>query len=422
MKKQLFLCALAAIGSVQAMAQGLKDAYRDYWRMGVSVNQWEVAAERNAEREADRSSDAGQAGNSSTPMSAEKNAGSRASSGTGANAGNFAVVEQHFDWLVAENCMKCETIHPKEGVYDFTLADQLVDLARAKGMHVVGHCLVWHAQCAKWFFVDDDGNQVSAEVLKKRLRDHIFTILGHFRGRVEGWDVVNEAFNDDGSLRQSKFYEILGEDFIPLAFQYAHEADPTAELYYNDYSMNNPAKCDGVVNFFRPLVAKGLPIHAIGMQGHMTLGDADYVSQYERSIRAITSIGLKTQFTELDLSVLPSPWGFSGAEVSSDFEYRKKMDPYPDALPASVQQRADDFWVSFFEMLLPYKDSILRMGFWNVNDGNSWRNGFPIKGRTDYATLFDRQNQPKPAVQRLIDLVSPKPEAATRRKGRSPKR
>lgn len=394
MKKELIALTLAALCAAPSQAQEtLKDAYAPYWRMGMSVNQWEVAAEKEISKKFDYTG------------------GIRAD-----QTADFPIIEKHFGWLVAENCMKCEVIHPEEGVYDFTLADQLVDLARARGLHVIGHCLVWHSQCAKWFFVDDEGKQVTPEVLKKRLRDHIFTILGHFRGRVEGWDVVNEAFNDDGSFRRSKFYEILGEDYIPLAFQYAHEADPTVELYYNDYSMNKPSKCDGVVNFFRPLVAKGLPIDAIGMQGHLVLGEEDYVAQYERSIKAITSIGLKTQFTELDLSVLPNPHGFSGANVGSRAEYREQLNPYTKGLPDSVQQQADDLWLSLFKMLLPYKDDVLRMGFWCLNDGNSWRNGFPVRGRTDYATLFDRQNQPKPTVQKLIDLVKPAPVVDAKKK------
>lgn len=217
-KKILSLVVLIAVAASALQAQSLKQAYRDYWRMGISVNQWEVAAEANNDQ-----------------------------------TSHFPQIVQHFDWLVAENCMKCEVVHPQEGVYDFTLADQFVNKALASGCHVVGHCLIWHSQLAPWFFTDAEGKQVSAEVLKKRMREHIFTILGHFRGRVEAWDVVNEAFEDDGSLRRSKFYEILGEDYIPLAFQYAHEADPNVELYYNDYSMNKAKKVEGVVNFFRPL-------------------------------------------------------------------------------------------------------------------------------------------------------------------------
>ncbi len=364
-------------------AQTLRDAYSNYWRMGVSVNQWEVDANNNERSE--------------HPITGF----------TGRDqSANFPIIASQFNWVVAENCMKSESLHPKENVYDFTLADKFVTKARANGLHVVGHCLIWHSQCPSWFFVDEKGNQVTPEVLKKRIREHIFTIVGHFRGRVEAWDVVNEAFEDDGTLRKSKFYQILGEDFIPLAFQYAHEADPSIELYYNDYSMNLPKKVDGVIRFFKPLMAKGMPLTAIGLQGHLVLGSDDYVSQYARTIETIKSeLGIPSQFTELDLSVLPNPFGFAGANVSDNFRYSEKMDPYKKGLPKSVQQKADELWLNFFRMLMQHKDNVLRVGFWCLNDGNSWRNDWPVRGRTDYPTLFNRDNTPKPTVQKLVDLV-----------------
>lgn len=344
----------------------LKDAYRDYWYTGVSVNQWEVQ---------------------------------------GSQSRDWDIIARHFNWVVAENCMKCDVIHPKEGVYDFTLADQFVDKAKAAGMKVLGHCLIWHSQCAPWFHYDDEGRLVSADVLRKRIREHIYTIVTHFKGRVDAWDVVNEAFEDDGTPRQSLFYQILGTDYIPLAFRYAHEADPSAELYYNDYSMNRATKVEGVCRFFRPLIAQGLPITAIGMQGHLTLEGNNYIAEYEHSIKTIEATGLPTFFSELDLSVLPSPYNFTGANVSDRFAYRPEMDPYRNGLSNEMEQQAADFWVSFFQMLLRHHESILRVNFWCLNDGNSWRNNFPIRGRTDYPTLFDRQNRPKPVIQRLIQLV-----------------
>ena len=364
-------------------AQSLQEAYKDYWRTGVSVNQWEVAP---VGRDTSENPITGFTGRDQTK--------------------HFPIIAEHFNWVVAENCMKMEPLHPKEGVYDFTNADRFVDKARANGLHVIGHCLIWHSQCPQWFFLDKEGRQVTAEELKKRMKEHITTVLGHFKGRVEAWDVVNEAFLDDGSFRRSKFYEILGEDFIPLAFQYAHEADPTIELYYNDYSMNKPAKVRGVVDFFKPLMAKGMPITAIGLQGHLILGEEDYVSQYDHAITTIRQeLGLPSQFTELDLSVLPSPYGFSGANIADKFKYNEKMDPYKKGLPESVQKKADEFWVSFYKMLLSQRANVLRVGFWCFNDANSWRNDFPVRGRTDYATLFNRDSTPKPTVQKLIDLV-----------------
>lgn len=383
----MFILAGAALTVNAAFAQQptLRDAYRDYWDMGVSVNQWQVKADaKSLITQQDFSKD--------TPADQTK---------------DWETIVRHFNYVVAENCMKCEVIHPKEGVYDFTLADQFVNKARAAGLKVLGHCLIWHSQCAPWFHYDEQGNLVSPEVLKQRMREHIYTVVNHFKGRVQAWDVVNEAFEDDGTLRKSLFYQILGEDYIPLAFRYAHEADPSAELYINDYSMNKASKVEGVARFFAPLIRQGLPVTAIGMQGHMVLEGNNYVEEYEHSIQTIRALGVKTFFSEVDLSVLPNPYGFAGANVSDRFAYRPEMDPYRDGLTADKQREVQDFWVRFFQMLTRHRDDILRVNFWCLSDGCSWRNDFPIKGRTDYATLFDRQGQPKPEVQAVINVVRP---------------
>ena len=397
MKKAVVLAmAFATTTAVQAQTS-LAEAYRDYWYTGVSVNQWQVKADLTGANEHDVT---GQVSNDQTA--------------------EWPVIVNNFNWVVAENCMKCEVIHPKEGVYDFTLADKFVDKAKAAGLKVQGHCLIWHSQCAPWFHFDEDGKLVSPEVLKKRMREHIYTIVNHFKGRVDAWDVVNEAFEDDGSPRKSLFYQILGTDYIPLAFQYAHEADPNALLFYNDYSMNKATKVTGVANFFRPLIRQGLPVTAIGMQGHMILenGAEQIISQYDNSISTIAATGVPTFFSELDISVLPNPYGFSGANVSDRFAYRPEMDPYIEGLPKEMETAVDNFWVDFYKMLIRHRQDILRVNFWCLNDANSWRNDFPIRGRHDYATLFDRNSQPKPVIQKLIDLVVPtdKPAKKTKKK------
>ena len=387
---QLVVVTLPLFAAGTISAQTLREAYRDYWYTGVSVNQWQVKADNGEGRKFDVT------GHISNDQTAD-----------------WPLIVNNFNWVVAENCMKCEVIHPQEGVYDFTLADQFVDKAKAAGLKVQGHCLIWHSQCAPWFHFDEKGNLVSPEVLKKRMREHIYTIVSHFKGRVDAWDVVNEAFEDDGSPRQSLFYKILGTDYIPLAFQYAHEADPSIQLFYNDFSMNKATKVEGVARFFRPLIQQGLPITAIGMQGHMILEDNvdnSVIKQYEHSINTIAALGVPTFFSELDLSVLPNPYGFSGANISDAFTYRPEMDPYKEGLTKEQEAKIEQFWVDFYKMLIPHHKDILRVNFWCLNDADSWRNDFPIKGRTDYATLFDRQNQLKPFVQRLIELVCPKPE------------
>ena len=385
LRKTFLMAALACCCHSMTAQTTLWEAYRDYWYTGVSVNQWQVEADNSGANVHDVT---GQVSNDQTA--------------------DWPVIAKNFNWVVAENCMKCEVIHPREGVYDFTLADQFVNKAKAAGMKVLGHCLIWHSQCAPWFHFDSEGKPVSRDVLKKRMREHIYTIVSHFRGRVDAWDVVNEAFEDDGTPRQSLFHQILGTDYIPLAFQYAHEADPAAQLYYNDFSMNKAAKVEGVCRFFRPLIEQGLPVTAIGMQGHMILEDNvdnSVIRQYEHSIETIAATGVPTFFSELDLSVLPNPYGFSGANISDKFAYRPEMDPYTKGLSKEQNAKMEQFWIDFYKMLIPHHKDILRVNFWCLNDANSWRNDFPIKGRTDYATLFDRQSRPKPVVQKLIDLV-----------------
>ena len=349
----------------------LAKAYENCWYTGVSVNQWECTSDNNPQTK------------------------------------DWDVIVNNFNWVVAENCMKCEVIHPAQNSYDFTLADEFVNKANAAGLKVMGHCLIWHSQCAKWFHYDSDGKLVSADTLKARMKEHITTIVKHFKGRVCAWDVCNECFEDDGSFRNSLFYQILGSEFIPLAFQYAHDADPDIELYYNDFSMNKATKVEAVANFFAPLIKDGLPINAINMQGHIILEDGanNIIRDYAHSIDVIKSIGVKTGFSELDLSVLPNPFGFSGANVSDKFAYRPEMDPYIEGFPTERQEEVDNFWVEFYKMLLQNKEAITRVNFWCLNDGNSWRNDFPIRGRKDYATLFDRQNNPKPTIEKLIKLV-----------------
>ena len=383
----LCIAALLTAMPVAAQTPSLWQAYHDYWFTGVSVNQWQVAADLSGANEHDVT---GQVSNDQTA--------------------DWEVITRHFNWVVAENCMKCEVIHPKEGVYDFTLADQFVNKAKAAGLKVLGHCLIWHSQCAPWFHFDGQGKLVSPEVLKKRMREHITTIVSHFKGRVDAWDVVNEGFEDDGTPRKSLFYQILGTDYIPLAFQYAHEADPTAQLYYNDFSMNKAPKVEGVARFFEPLIRQGLPVTAIGMQGHMILEDNvdnSVIHQYAHSIETIAALGVPTFFSELDLSVLPNPYGFSGANISDKFAYRPEMDPYVKGLSEEQNEKMEQFWVDFYKMLIEHRKDIIRVNFWCLNDANSWRNDFPIRGRSDYATLFDRQSKPKPVIDKLIQLVQP---------------
>lgn len=320
---------------------------------------------------------------------------------TGKDTAGVRLIKEHFNSITPENCMKSEVLQPEEGKFDFALADQYVDFGQKNNMFIVGHTLIWHSQAPKWFFVDKDGKDVSREVLIERMKNHIYTVVGRYKGRVNGWDVVNEAIEDDGSFRKSKFYEIIGEDYIRLAFEFAREADPEAELYYNDYSMSKEGKRDAVVKMVRKLQSEGVKIDGIGMQGHMTM-DFPTLEEEEKSIVAFSETGVKVMITELDLTVLPSPGTKVSADVALSYEYQKQLNPYPNGLPDSVAQAAHDRYAEFFRLFLRHADKIDRVTMWGLTDEDSWRNNWPVPGRTDYPLLFDRNYQPKPIVETII--------------------
>lgn len=318
-----------------------------------------------------------------------------------------ALIVQHFNSVVAENCMKCEEIHPKEYTYNFDAADQFVKFGEDNGMQIIGHCLVWHSQCAPWFGIDKDDKPVSAEVLKARLKDHITTIVSRYKSRVDGWDVVNEMVEDDGSYRNSFFYQILGPEYIPLAFQYAHEADPNAELYLNDYAMASPGRRERYVEIIKDLKARGLRIDAIGLQSHMGLDHPDW-DEFEKSIQAYIAAGVDVQFTEVDMGALPTITRH--AEVSDNFDYDPALNPYPEGLPDSISQLWNERMTHFLSIVDKYKDHVRRVTAWGVTDGDSWKNDWPIKGRTDYPLWFDREGKMKPFLQERMKAYGFDPE------------
>ena len=319
----------------------------------------------------------------------------------GKDSAAIKIIKQHFNSIVAENCMKSMNIQPEEGKFTFEQADALVDFCTENNMYIVGHCLVWHSQAPNWFFVDDEGKDVSREVLIERMKTHISTLVGRYKGKVHAWDVVNEAFEDDGSWRKTRFYEIIGEDYFKLAFRFAHEADPEAELLYNDYNMYLEARRNTVVERIKEFQAEGVPINGIGMQAHYGLDNLQ-LDEIEKSILAFSETGLDVHFTELDISVLPAPWNV-GAEISTSFDYEEKMNPYPESLPDSVSQASTDAWLGLFKLFFKHEDKVKRVTTWGVADHHSWKNGWPIEGRTDYCLLFDRNYQAKPMVNAIIN-------------------
>ena len=321
---------------------------------------------------------------------------------TEADSSSVAIIKNHFNSITAENCMKSEELQPVEGEFNFKLADQFVKFGEENNMYIIGHTLVWHSQAPKWFFTDATGKDVTREVLIERMKNHIFTVVGRYKGKVKGWDVVNEAFEDDGSWRNSKFYQIIGEDYIRLAFQFAHEADPDADLYYNDYSMSHEGRRNTVVKMVKDLKSQGVRIDGVGLQGHMDLVFPD-LDEFEKSMLAFAETGVKLMITELDVTVLPRPGIDVGAEISASFEYQQKLNPYAEGLPDSVSIALNNRYNDIFKLFLKHSDILERVTLWGVYDGQSWRNNWPVKGRTDYPLLFDRNFEPKPVVKFIIE-------------------
>ena len=322
----------------------------------------------------------------------------------GNDTASINIVKNQFDAIVAENCMKSMYLQPKEGQFFFDDADKFVEFGEKNNMFITGHCLIWHSQAPSWFFIDDKGKDVSPEVLKERMKTHITTVVSRYKGRIKGWDVVNEAILEDGTYRKSKFYQILGEEFIPLAFQYAHEADPESELYYNDYNEWYKGKAEAIVKMIKSFKERGIRIDAVGMQGHIGV-DGPSLKDYQAAIDAYTSTGVKVMVTEFDLSALPSPRKDVGANISEIEAYRQEMNPYTDGLPDSIANAWTERMDDFFKLFIENKDKISRVTLWGVTDRDSWKNDFPMHGRTDYPLLFDRQYKAKAIVQQIIDMA-----------------
>jgi len=324
---------------------------------------------------------------------------------TGRDTVGATLIVRQFNTITPENVLKWEHVHPGLGVYDFAAADRYVDFGTRHGMFIVGHTLVWHSQVPRWVFQDGAGNPVSRDTLLARMRDHIFTVVGRYKGRIKGWDVVNEALNDDGSLRRSPWYTIIGEDYLVKAFQFAHEADPSAQLYYNDYSLDNAPKRNGAVALVKRLQAAGVPVYAVGSQSHDKM-DWPSVAQVDSTIRALSATGVKVNITELDVDILPPATQNRGADVATRGQASAAANPYAAGLPDSVQRALAARYADLFRVFASHRNVIDRVTFWGVGDGDSWLNNWPVPGRTSYPLLFDRADRPKPAFDAVMSVAA----------------
>ncbi|SEJ39472.1 endo-1,4-beta-xylanase [Dyadobacter sp. SG02] len=347
------ICLAATLAPEKLLAQkALKDAYKEYFPIGVAV------ASRNL---------------------------------TGPEA---ELIIQQFSSITPENAMKMGPIHPEPDRYHWQDADAIVAFAQKNGIKMRGHTLCWHNQTPKWFFTDDEGKQVDRQTLLARLKQHIDDVVGRYKGKIYAWDVVNEAVPDTGAsiYRKSKFYEIIGEDYIEKAFEYAHAADPDAKLFYNDYNTESAAKREKIFQLLKRLKAKNVPVHGVGLQGHWSVYEPS-TEELEKSITQFSSLGLAVQITELDVSIHPK-----------EHERRQKK-PTDNAAPTpETIARQNAQYKMLFDVFRKYKGTLTGVTFWNVSDKSTWLDNFPVPGRKDYPLLFDEHFKPKAAYYQVINF------------------
>jgi endo-1,4-beta-xylanase len=305
------------------------------------------------------------------------------------------LIPQQFNAVTPENIMKAMHIHPQWDTYNFTMADKLVEYANKHDMKIHGHTLIWHSQLPAFA-----RRLQSADSFRLFFTNHINTVASRYRGKVSSWEVVNEALQEDGTMRKSVFLAKLGDEYVTEAFRLAQAASPGTELYYNDFNNEQPAKRAGCIALIKKIQAAGVRIDGVGIQGHWHAGKVP-LKHIEESIVQYAALGMKVMITELDVEVLPR--SFSGANVDQRMENKPSLNPYPNGLPDSVQQQLASDYEALFKLFLKHKDKITRVTFWGVNDGQSWLNNWPVRGRTNYPLLFDRAFKPKPAFYKVIN-------------------
>ena len=314
---------------------------------------------------------------------------------------SVSIIKKEFNTISPENVMKWMFVQPKPNEFYFDHTDKYVQFGLDNNMHIVGHALIWHSQIANFMNSIKDSTKMVQHVT-----NHISTLVNRYKGKIDTWDVVNEALNGDGTLRESIFLKVLGENYLETVYKMAEKYDSNADLAYNDYNLCKPKKREGAVKLIKSLQKNGAKINSVGIQAHWQL-TSPTLEEIETSILAFSELGVKVMFTELDISVLPNPWELSGAEVTQNFkkfEGDKKMNPFPENLPDSVKEKLAKRYENIFKLFVKHKDKISRVTFWGVTDKVSWLNDWPIKGRTNYPLLFDRNYKEKKAYQRIMNL------------------
>ena len=362
---------------------------------------------------------------------------------------DIKLVKKHFNQVVAENEMKWQLIHPRPGAegYDFEAADALIEFAASNKMSVAGHTLVWHSQTPNWVFegthrprgagdetpaaptnaetlnagvagnggqpgfgrpggfgrfrpFDLNGPRASREELLQRMREHIHTVVGRYKGKVKVWDVVNEAIADGGDdvLRKSPWSVIIGPDFVAKAFEYAHEADPDAVLRYNDYGLENPGKRRKLIALIKSLQEQNVPVMVIGSQAHCNVSTS--YATMDDALTEMETLGLPIHITELDVNSAAGGQRGVGADINANAQTTE------GGLVADADKQLADAYAGLFKAFVKHRDAIEIVTFWGPNDALSWRSrGRPL--------LFDGSNQPKPAFDAVIRTATKNQQATS---------
>lgn len=355
--KYLIVVCITILSSCQLKKQaklekGLKDYYKNYFTMGVAVNTRNIYGDESD------------------------------------------LIKKHYSSITPENAMKMGPIQPLEGKFYWKDADSIVNFAIKNNLKIRGHALCWHEQTPHWIFTDSTGKNVSRDVLLQRLKNHITTVVNRYKGKIYAWDVVNEAIDDNPNnfLRASKWTEIIGDDFIEKAFEYAHEADPEALLFYNDYNTERPEKRERIYKLLKQLKDKGIPIHGVGLQAHWSIYEPSK-EELTQAIERYSSLGLQLHFTEVDMSVYK--W---------EKEKRERKPNEDDSYTSELQNKQAQQYKMVFDVMRKYKDVIGNVTFWNVSDRYTWLDDYPVKDRKNYPLLFDINLKPKKAYYEVVNF------------------
>jgi endo-1,4-beta-xylanase len=321
------------------------------------------------------------------------------------------LILQQFNSITLENSLKAEVVNPRPGVWNFNSADAFVKFGEDNHMFIVGHTLIWHNQTPDWFFNDETGKPKTHDAMVEFMKSYIETVAGRYKNRINAWDVVNEVIDNDGTYRQTTWVKSIGngDELVKLAFKFASEYAPGTELYYNDFNVWRPTKRDGIARLVRMLKKEGIRIDGVGIQGHWGLNypKNEYI---EAAIDTFASLGVKVMITELDVDVLPvTKEGQLIGKIMNDSqwqleEFKKFLNPYAKGLPLEIENQLASRYAELFRIFYKKRDKIDRVTLWGLHDGMSWKNGYPVPGRTNYPLLYRRDRTPKPALDSVLNI------------------